>query len=351
MRNSGQRQGAEESQEDSLTIWIDITNAPHVLVLQPLLERFISRGHEVVVTARDFSQTLQLLDRSGIKYQVLGKHRGKKIAAKAFGLVARTTDLIRFGWKQSFDLALSHGSNDLAVASFVLKVPHVTMFDYEFATIAHHINLRLSARIVIPDRIPLEALDRYGAKGKVSQYPGLKEEYYLSDWLPDKGLVHELGLEPDKVIVVVRTPPDAALYHRFENSFFHEVLNFLAERKGVQVVLLPRTYDQKDYFEKLNLANTIIPEQAIDAQSLIYFADVVISAGGTMNREAVCLNTPVYTLFSGRMGAIDSHLIKEGKLQELKKLKNLKLTKKLTGSLPITRDPDLLVDRILEVVS
>lgn len=350
MITSGQSLVAVKSGEKSLRIWVDITNAPHVLIFRPLLERFRSRGHSVMVTARDFSQTLSLLESHGIEYRSLGRHRGKKIAAKAYGLAARTLELLSFGRKHGFDLAVSHGSNDLAVAAFLLRVPHVTMFDYEHATVAHHINIRLSSRVVIPDLIPLASLSRFGAEGKVIRYPGLKEEYYLSDWLPDGELVAQLGLEPKQIIVVVRTPPDAALYHRFENSFFYEVLTSLAQREDVQVVLLPRTPDQRDYLRKLDFPNVIVPEEAVDAQSLIYFADVVISAGGTMNREAVCLNTPVYTLFSGRMGAIDAHLIKEGKLLRLENLDDLKLGKKLTGSMPETRDPDLLADQILEVV-
>ncbi len=210
------------------------------------------------------------------------------------------------------------------------------MFDYEWATVQHNVNCRLARAVVVPDAIPLQRLRRYGAKGKVCAYEGLKEEYYLADFEPEEGVLEELGLDRGRPIVVVRTPPEVSLYHRFENDLFARVLERLrqaAREDGVQPVLLPRVESQRA--ELVNVPGFVVPERAIDAQSLISYADLVISAGGTMNREAVALGTPVYTTFEGRLGAVDERLIEEGRLRMLARPEELDLGKRAAGSAPV----------------
>jgi predicted glycosyltransferase len=196
---------------------------------------------------------------------------------------------------------------------------------------------------VVPEAIPAERLYRYGARGKIHAYPGLKEEYYLADFEPDATILHDLGLDRARPIAVVRTPPAVSLYHRFENDLFAGVLDRL---RGAQVVVLPRTPEQRA--ELSRHGGLIIPEQAIDAQSLIAFADLVVSAGGTMNREAVALGTPVYTVFEGRLGAVDEQLIAEGRLNRLQRPEEIVLEHRTTTNAPkpnrIRRDPALLTD-------
>jgi predicted glycosyltransferase len=249
-----------------------------------------------------------------------------------------------------FNLAVSHGSNDCAVASFFLRIPHVTMFDYEYAKAMHNINLRVSTKALIPDMIPSEPLyECGGTDAKIDKYPGLKEEYYLADFQPDESVLTEIGLDISKIIVVMRTPPDVALYHRFHNPIFMDVLGKLAARDDVQVVLLPRTPDQRAEVLKMGFKNVFIPSKAVDAQSLIYYSDLVISAGGTMNREAVALKTPVYTLFSGKMGAIDTCLIAEGRMKKLESYEQLDIKKKQTYEQGQMRDINVMLDKIKEI--
>jgi predicted glycosyltransferase len=223
-------------------IWVDLTNSPHVLVLRPLIQIMRDEGHEVEVTARDFAQTLDLLDRFGIEHTAIGSHRGSRLAAKAAGLASRSLALLRWARGRSFDLALGHGSNDVNVAAAALRIPSVTAFDYEWARVQHHVNCRLAAAVVVPEAIPPSRLDRYGAHGKLRRYPGLKEEYYLADFEPDPSVLGELGLDADRPIALVRTPPDVSLYHRFENAVFRDALERLRE---VQTVVLPRTRGQR----------------------------------------------------------------------------------------------------------
>jgi predicted glycosyltransferase len=223
------------------------------------------------------------------------------------------------------------------------------MFDYEYATVQHNVNCRLARTVVVPDAIPVERLDRYGARGKVHRYPGLKEEYYLAAFEPSAAVLGELGLDPSspRPLVVVRTPPDVSLYHRFENDLFARVLERV---RGAQVVVLPRTDTQRA--ELARAGGFVIPDHAIDAQSLIAHADLVISAGGTMNREAVALGTPVWTTFEGRLGGVDEQLIADGRLRKLSSADEIELTKReRTTTDRIRRDPQALVELLLSAIT
>jgi uncharacterized protein len=325
-----------------MRVWVDLTNSPHVLVLRPVVALLRERGAEVRVTARDFAQTVGLCERLGLGCEVIGRHRGGRLAAKGVGLVSRSAALARWARGRRFDLALGHGSNDVTVASWALRVPRSTMFDYEWATVQHTVNCRLANAVVVPEAIPPKRLDRYGARGKLGRYPGLKEEYYLHDFEPDDAVLSELGLDAREPIAVVRTPPAVSLYHRFENDRFADVLERL--RSGGQVVALPRTPEQRAELQRAG--GFVVPERAIDAQSLVALADLVVSAGGTMNREAVALGTPVYTTFEGRLGAVDEQLIADGRLRRLERPEELELRKRDRSAAPprVRRDPALLVD-------
>ncbi|MGI8715523.1 MAG: DUF354 domain-containing protein [Solirubrobacteraceae bacterium] len=332
-----------------MRVWVDLTNSPHVLVLRPVIERLRAQGHDVQVTARDFAQTLALCERFGIDHTEIGHHRGAGLLDKARGLADRSFQLARWARPRRFALALGHGSNDITVAAALLRIPCSTTFDYEWATVQHNVNCRLAQGVVVPDAIPPERLYRYGARGKLHRYPGLKEEYYLADFTPDRAVLEELELDPDEPIAVIRTPPAVSLYHRFENDLFGQVLERL---RGRQAVVLPRTGEQRAALTRAG--GFTIPERAIDAQSLIAFSDLVVSAGGTMNREAVALGTPVFTVFEGRLGAVDERLIADGRLQRLQHPEQVQLVKRdpaAAGAVQRTRrDPATIVDMLCAAV-
>jgi predicted glycosyltransferase len=329
-----------------MRVWVDLTNSPHVLVLRPVVQRLRAAGHEVEVTARDFAQTVQLAERHGLGATVIGRHRGGRLSAKGLGLLSRSAALVRWARGRRFDLALGHGSNDVTVAARLLGVPASTMFDYEWATVQHTINGRLARAVVVPDAIPPERLARYGVAGKLHRYPGLKEEYYLADLEPDAAVLDELGLDPAAPLAVVRTPPAVSLYHRFEHPLFAQVLDRLRDQG--QVVVLPRTPEQRA--ELRAHGGFTVPRHAIDGPSLVAHADLVVSAGGTMNREAVALGTPVWTTFEGRLGAVDERLIADGRLRRLERAEDLSLERRDPHGGPsrraarVRRDPAVLVE-------
>ena len=331
-----------------MRVWIDMTNSPHVLFFRPLIRLLEADGHEVEVTAREYAQTLELLQLHGIAHHVVGPpHGGASALGKARALAGRLPALRRFAKPRGFDVALAHGSHELTLVARNLGIPSATAHDYEFASLQHQLGLRAATRVVFPEAIPAERLSRFGARPpKLVRYPGIKEEYYLADFEPDPAVV--AGVDPAKVLVVVRTPPDVALYHRHGNPLFPDVLERLGRDESVHAVVLPRIAEQRETIRALGLPSLHVPDDAVDAQSLIALADLVVSAGGTMNREAVALGTPVYTTFAGRLGAVDALLIANRRLRPLTDASTLELRKRDgEGLTRVRRDPRALLRLLL----
>src|SRR6059036_3724956 len=322
-------------------VWIDMTASAHVLVFRPLIERLRGRGDDVEITARDYAQTLQLLELHGLDATVLGRHGGRSRLGKARALASRLSALKRWAKGRRIDIALAHGSHELTITARRLGIPSATTFDYEFAWLQHQLGCRAATRVVVPESIPPERLERYGARPpKLQQYPGLKEEYYLADFEPDPTVLTDWEIDPERVLVVLRPPPDVSLYHRHSNPLFPQTLEHVGTRDDVHAFVIPRTDEQREYVRSLALPSVIVPDGAVDAQSLIAQADLVISAGGTMNREAVALGTPVYTTYGGRLGGVDEALIREGRLRPLTDPRALGLSKRVrTGQERVRRDP------------
>jgi predicted glycosyltransferase len=326
-------------------VWVDLTNSPHAVIFAPLVRRLQARGDDVAVTARAFAQTLELLELHGIEHTVIGHHGGGSRAGKARAACDRVRAMVAFGRKGRFDVAIAHGSTDLPMACRLLRIPNTTMFDYEYATLQHSLNCRLANRVLVPDAIPPERLRRFGARPpRLVRYPGLKEEYYLAGFEPDPAVPRALGMDGGRIGVVLRPPADVALYHRFENPLFDAVLERLGRREDVVSVVLPRTPEQGTRIRALDLPSVVVPEHAVDGGSLVAGADLVVSAGGTMNREAVVLGTPVYTTFAGRLGGVDERLVAEGRLRPLESADDLVLERKPAGLAERRRrDPDHLL--------
>ena len=331
-----------------MKVWVDFTASAHPLVFRPLVERLQTQGHEVEITARQYAQTLQLIESHGMHATVIGHHGGRSAFGKGRQMTSRLSALRKWAKPRGFDLALAHGSHELTLTARRLGIPSATTFDYEWAWLQHQLGCRAATRVVVPESIPPERLARYGAvPPKLQQYPGLKEEYYLSDFEPDESVLRDWGIDPARVLVVLRPPPDVSLYHRHSNPLFPQTLEHLGRLDDVHAFVIPRTDEQRDYVKSLGLASVIVPEQAVDAQSLIAFADLVVSAGGTMNREAAALGVPVYTTYGGRLGGVDEQLIREGRLRPLTDPRALELHKRDHTGAGVRRDPLVMLDLLL----
>jgi uncharacterized protein len=330
-------------------VWVDVSNSPQVAFFRPLIALLLERGHTVDVTTRDYAQTLELLELHDIAHDVVGpRHGGASRIGKGRAMASRVRALRRYAKPRAFDLALSHASHELPLVARTLGIPSSYAFDYEFALAQHGVGSRAARRVIVPDTIPQDRLDRLGARtAKVRRYPGLKEEYYLHGFEPRESVVDALGLDRRRVLAIVRTPPEVSLYHRHGNQLFTEVLERLGKDPEVQAVVLPRIAEQRSAIAARGLPSLVLPEHAVDAQSLVALSDLVISAGGTMNREAVALGVPVYTTFAGRLGAVDESLVDAGALRHLHAVSDLVVTKRPASTAPVGRDPARLLDLML----
>src|SRR4051794_20440935 len=256
-----------------MRVWADLTNTAHVVVLRPLIELLERRGHEVEITARPLSHTVELLDDWGHPYTVIGEYGGATRLGKIRAAASRLPALIRFSRRGRFDYGLGHASIDLPPACRVLRIPNSTMFDYEWAALQHHVNCRLANRVLVPDAIPAERLARYGARPpKLVRYPGLKEEYYMADFEPDPRVLDELGVDRELPLCVVRTAPSYALYlGGSENPLLPRLLRHLSENQGAQSVVLARTPEQRADVRALGLERVIVPDRAVDGRTLVAY--------------------------------------------------------------------------------
>jgi len=321
-----------------MRIWIDLANSPHVPFFRALIPEFVARGHQVEITARDFAQTVEMAINAGMTPHVIGGHGGGSITGKAGNLIGRAGSLRKWGRDRGFDLAVSHNSYAHIAAAASLGIKSVTLMDYEHQP-ANHLAFRLASRVIVPRAFPAAELKKYGASaGKVKRYEGTKEDVYLADFVPDSKFAENLlrlDVASKDVLIVARPPAREALYHRFENELFDELLLSLSARDEVKIILLPRSDAQRADYARRKLANLIMPHEALDGANLIAAADLVVSAGGTMNREAAALGVPAVSIYAGKWAAIDQELVEEGRLKRVdsrKEIESLAVRKKLPAS-------------------
>jgi predicted glycosyltransferase len=314
-----------------MNIWVDIANPPQVLFLRPIISELERRGYKLLVTTRRHSETISLADRSGLSHKVIGAHGGGTLLGKGIALVYRALRSVLYFRNQNVSLALSSSSYSQAIAAKLMNVPLITFNDYE-GNPGLHIICRVAEKILVPNVFARENLYPYGvSEDRIEQYNGLKENVYLSEFMPDPSFLDSINIPKEKILVTMRPASEVSAYHQFENPLFEEALKFIASHKNTLIILLSRNPKQRRNYEKLGLTNAIFPNTVLDGPNLIYYSDVIVGAGGTMNREAVVLGTPVYSLFMGRLGSVDRFLINSGKMIRIKdcfKIKWIKIIKK-----------------------
>jgi predicted glycosyltransferase len=297
-------------------IWIDLDNAPHAPFFVPLIGELENRGHQTLVTVRDYGYTCAIADQRGIKYTPIGRHPGKNLFMKIGGTLSRVAALTRWARGRQIDAAISHGSRSLVLASALLRIPCVTMYDYEFVSTS--IFNKLSSKVLLPDILPDRLTNQIGLPDdRVAKYPGLKEEVYLGGFEPDGAILGELGVSSDDILVVVRPPATTAHYHNpLSEKIVQLLLDRICESKNIIGVITPRTAEQGESIRR-SLKNPDVFRvltKPVDGLNLIAHSDLVVGGGGTMNREAALLGVPVYSVFTGKVGTIDRELAKQGKL-------------------------------------
>jgi len=325
---------AARSQGGPTTVWIDMLNSPHVLFFRPLIDELHQRGYGTYLTIRDFAQTRGMCELYGVRHVVMGMHGGASLVGKAANLANRTAQLVDYARRVKPDLVLTHNSYSQLVAARILGIPSVTSMDYEYQP-ANHLAFRCADAVFVPHAFEAGALRRCGARpGKVWRYPGIKEEISLAGFSASAEFRRLMGAAEDRVLVVVRPPARFALYHRFENPLFDAVLKHVLAPPDSVVVILPRTPEQAEQLAAAGLGANVWQGRTLDGPSLIAAADLVVSAGGSMVREAAVLGTPAYSVYAGRLGGVDQQLEREGRLAVVRHaddLARLRVAKKPAG--------------------
>lgn len=308
-----------------MRLWIDLANSPHVPFFKALVNRFLAAGHEIETTAREFAETIPLALAAGFTPEIIGAHGGREVSKKASSVMSRAWALAGWARKRRIDLAISHNSYSQILAARALGIKTVTLMDYEHQP-ANHLAFRFASRIIVPASFPAKRLQAFGArKNKVRRYHGTKEDVYLAGFQPDPSFgaqLCELGVNKDNTLVLMRPPAHDALYHRFQNTLFDEALALFLANEKVQVILLPRNEAQRAAYA--GKARLIVPVAPLDGANLIAASDLVISAGGTINREAAALGVPAASIYAGRWAAVDEELVKEGRLQRIATIEDVR---------------------------
>ena len=333
-------------------IWIDLENSPHVPFFVPIILELERAGCEVVLTARDFAQTRELVERAGLNARIIGGEWGNNTIIKSFGLLQRSLRLAWMMRSRKISLAVGHGSRGLLLAARMLRVPVLELYDYEGASV--RLFNRLSNFVMTPEAIPFSTLEKLGLpKEKHLTYPGLKEDVYASSFQPNENIINELGLDMTRIIITIR-PPSSTAHYRSEESFrlFDGIMELIGDRENLQIVILPRgragSADLRTY------TNVIIPPKAVDGMNLLYHSDLVISGGGTMNREAAALGIPTVTIFKGLMGAVDQWLIDSGKMIAINNAEEILPMLRKREKIPkysVIKTKDIIVGTILRLCS
>jgi predicted glycosyltransferase len=298
-----------------MRIWIDLDNSPHVPFFVPIISELGRRGHSVDLTVRDAFQVCELADLHKLHYKKVGHHYGKRKALKAYGLAVRTVELLPTALRLKPDIAVSHGSRSQMLACAIAGITSLVILDYEFA---QHLVFSSQAWMMAPEVIPDNAIQHH--RDRILKYPGIKEDVYVSGFKPDASLKQQLGIKEGQLVVTIRPPANEAHYHNPESEeLFAATMELVASLPNAVIVLLPRNdnqeYSCRNKWPRLfSDGKIIIPKHAVDGLNLIWHSDLVISGGGTMNREAAALGVPVYSIFRGQIGAVDKYLAESGRL-------------------------------------
>lgn len=313
---SGRELSIRRSELDQLSIWVDFANSPQVLFFKPIIDKLAERDIACHITARQYSQTVKLMTEAGISGKVLGKHGGMLLASQIVSILKRAFQLAKWAIGKRFDISLSHNSYSQLIASRIIGLPSITFMDFEHQPL-NHLAFRLADVVIVPEVFPSDAIDKYGARQKSFTYGGIKEQVYISNFVPESIFRSAHGLFPGERLIVFRPPAPWAAYHRGKRYLFEEALEVLISTKDNHILVMPRTQVQRDFVNKWRCNNVMISEGVLDGPQLVFAADLVVSGGGTMTREAAILGTPAISIFQGKEPAVDKYLEQLGRMNHV----------------------------------
>lgn len=307
-----------------------------------------------MVTARDAYQTRDLADFHHLTHKCIGKHAGRTKILKIISIISRAINLALYMRKYKPCLAICHGSRSQLIAAKLLKIKSALLTDYEYTNVIPFMNFTYR---IIP--IILAESKAFNNHIPTFIYHGIKEDVYVPYFKPEENLLKELGLSEQKIIITIRPPATEAHYHvAASEELFIQTIDFLKSNDNQVIILLPRSHKQQLFIESrwaesIQQGRIKIPAKVIDGLELIWASDLVISGGGTMNREAAALNVPVYSIFRGKIGAVDKYLHQQGRLffiNDLTDLKQIRLVKR-DRRLNLQKNNNVLHEVVTHVLS
>ena len=328
-------------------IWIDLDNSPHVLFFVPIIKELEKLGYRVIVTVRDYAQVCGLANLFNLEYTRIGRHYGKNKILKTVGLLIRALEMTPILLAGKPNLALSHGSRSQLIIAKVTSIPTVMAFDYEYTQWIPFTRPTLG---LVPELLAKNCIKKKAKR--IASYPGIKEDVYIHDFVPNPTILTSLGINDGKVIATIRPPASAAHYHVSKSDkLFEAIIDYLGHKANIRMVMLPRTKEQdvkirKKWSNLFEKGKIIIPDQVLNGLNLIWHSDIVISGGGTIIREAAALNVQAYSIFGGKIGAVDKYLSDNKRLFILKSVEDVhskvNLTKRNRPPKPINSNTGAL---------
>ena len=293
-----------------LKIWIDISNAPHVRFFRDIIKHLENEGEDVIITARDFGDIHKLMNTYGIDFISVGKH-GVSLYDKLKDSTDRIEGLLDVVAGEKIDVAVSKHSIELPRIAFGLGIPSLYILDNEHASAANKLTLPLCDRIITPNIIDLWKLMKFGADpNSIISYNGTSELMHFKSFKYNDNIFNDLNLNLKySKTILMRPEPSLASYLNTDcnKSVLSPIVDILKDYANI--LILPRFKQQAKIFK--GIENVTILKPPVDTSSLIKKCDLVIGAGGTMNRESAILQTPVISCYPGETLSVDQYYINQ----------------------------------------
>lgn len=295
--------------------WIDVDNPPQVQYLVPFADAFRRAGADVVLTARDYGETLELLRARGVDARPVGRRFGSSKARKVVGTLARAGTLATGLAAAGRPDVLLCASRSSALAAASLRIPSFVLADYEHASVAAY---RVTRSVFLhPEAVDTRAWTSRGLRPeRLVPFRGLKEDISFADVDLDAVPAHPLPGD-GRVRVLVRPPAEDSHYVAADSRpLALALLAHLAAREDVQVVFAPRYARQAADLRRLPWrTEPVVLTEPVPFVPLLKGVDAVVCSGGTMLREAAYLGIPAVTILRSALGGVDRWLASIGRVR------------------------------------
>ncbi|MCJ7633190.1 DUF354 domain-containing protein [Candidatus Bathyarchaeota archaeon] len=328
-----------------MLVWLDILTPKQLLLLTEIGGRLEKKGYQVLYTTRQYREVDDLVKLRAVKAIVVGKYGGSTLEEKLAASAHRIEELSHIISRSNPDLSLAFASPDAARTAFGLAIPHYTVNDSPHSLAVARLTIPLAEKLFAPTVIPKKVWISLGSRREqLIQYNGLDPIAWLKHHKPSQEVLHELGLDTFRPIVVFRVEESFAAYLRgkvSEQSLTLPIINAIlkSNSKEVQIVVLARYREQVLSLQSTLPKEVIIPSRAVDGPSLLSFTSVFVGAGGTMTAEAALLGVPTLSCYPGEPTIVEKYLVREKLIDRICKPKlAIRRVRQILKNLGLERD-------------